>query len=143
MNTFQGLCGQKGVPPLWKKIFSADLHELGHEKIEIKKLRKWGKFKFLTFFLFRMNPYLCWIFRTARKLNYCQNRMALWVGKEWMQLPFRMPFYCSSSQYNSFYRIFWWGIRMVLAPFQQPTTSFINRINLKILLQPLIWNQLR
>ena len=27
-----------------KKIFSADLHELEHEKIKIKKLRKWGDF---------------------------------------------------------------------------------------------------
>ena len=41
---FPSFGGQKGVPPLWKKNFSADLHELGHEKIKIKKLRKWGKF---------------------------------------------------------------------------------------------------
>ena len=37
--------GQKGVPPPYeKKFFSADLDELGHEKIKIKKLRKWEKF---------------------------------------------------------------------------------------------------
>ena len=28
-----------------KKIFSADVHELGHEKIKIKMIRKWGKFQ--------------------------------------------------------------------------------------------------
>ena len=33
---FSSFGGQKGVLPLWKKTFSADLHELGHEKIEIK-----------------------------------------------------------------------------------------------------------
>ena len=37
---FPSFGGQKVVPPYEKKIFSADLHELGHEKIKIKKLRK-------------------------------------------------------------------------------------------------------
>ena len=38
---FSSFGGQKGVPPPMKKIFSADVHELGHEKIKIKKLRKY------------------------------------------------------------------------------------------------------
>ena len=54
-----------GTPPM-KKNFSADLHELEHENIKIKKLRKGGKFvltpppvkKILNFFFFRMNPSL-------------------------------------------------------------------------------------
>ena len=37
---FPSFGGQKVVPPYEKKIFSADLHELGHEKIKIKKFRK-------------------------------------------------------------------------------------------------------
>ena len=38
-NIFQVLVVRRGTPPM-KKNFSADLHELGHEKIEIKKFRK-------------------------------------------------------------------------------------------------------
>ena len=41
---FLSFGGQKGIPPPMKKNFSADLLELGHEKIKIKKFRKWGKF---------------------------------------------------------------------------------------------------
>ena len=37
---FPSFGGQKGVPPHMKKNFSADLHELGHEKIKIEKFRK-------------------------------------------------------------------------------------------------------
>ena len=40
MNIFQVLVVRRGYPPYEKKNFSADLHELGHEKIKIKKLRK-------------------------------------------------------------------------------------------------------
>ena len=42
---FPSFGGQKGVlPPYEKKNFSADLHDLGHEKIKIKKLRKYFSF---------------------------------------------------------------------------------------------------
>ena len=45
MDIFQGLVVRRGyLPPYEEKFFSADLHELGHEKIKIKKFRKWGKF---------------------------------------------------------------------------------------------------
>ena len=44
MNIFQVLVVRRWYPPMKKKIFSADLHELGHEKIKIKEFRKWGKF---------------------------------------------------------------------------------------------------
>ena len=44
MKIIQVLQVRRGYPPIWKKFFSADLDELGHEKIKIKKLRKWEKF---------------------------------------------------------------------------------------------------
>ena len=41
---FSSFGGQKGIPPPYeKKNFSADLHELRHGKIKIKRFRKWGK----------------------------------------------------------------------------------------------------
>ena len=65
MDTFQVMVVRRGYPPM-KKIFSADLHELRHEKIKIKKFRKWGNFVLTLppclenskLFFFRMNPSL-------------------------------------------------------------------------------------
>ena len=89
---FSSFGGQKGVPPLWKKIFFAYLHELAHVK-KNKKVEKLKKFcpdpppscgENSLLFFFRMNPSLnisnsTW--KTTKNMAKYYENCGFWIRK--------------------------------------------------------------